>query len=85
MARTRKIETPKLPEACWIKYQMDLRGITMDAVAIKAGCHPATVSRAINGKRDSKITREVLAEMLGFKSFLHLWRAASIASGRMSA
>jgi transcriptional regulator with XRE-family HTH domain len=85
MARARRIEELQTPQACWIRYQMDLKNITMEAVAQRAGCTIATVSRAIAGKRDSNKTRDVLAEMLGYKSGLHLWREAFIQTGRIPA
>jgi transcriptional regulator with XRE-family HTH domain len=88
MARARKIETPQTPEGCWIKYQMDLKKITMEAVAQKAGCSLMTVSRVVAGKQNAekaKKAKEVLAEMLGYKTFLHLWREAFIQTGRIPA
>jgi transcriptional regulator with XRE-family HTH domain len=84
MARALKTKN-RSPEGCWIKYQMDLKNITLEAVAEKAGCTIASVSRSINGKQRTSKAREIIAEMLGYKTFLHLWREASIESGRISA
>jgi lambda repressor-like predicted transcriptional regulator len=69
------------PEGCWIKYQLDLRNIKLEAIAKKAGRTVATVSRVICRTRNSEKVEAVLAEMLGYESFKHLWAAAFVEVG----
>jgi lambda repressor-like predicted transcriptional regulator len=66
------------PEGCWIKYQLDLRNIKLEAIAKKAGRTVATVSRVICKTRHSEKVEAVLAEMLGYPSWQHLWADALI-------
>ena len=82
MARTRSFEKPMPPEGCWIKYQLDLRNIKLDAIAKKAGRTVATVSRVISKTRHSEKVEAVLAEMLGYPTFKDLWIDAFINSER---
>jgi hypothetical protein len=42
------------PEGCWIKYQLDLRNIKLDAVARRANRSLSLVSSVIRGIRNSK-------------------------------
>jgi len=76
MARSRSFDNPMPPEGCWIKYQLDLRNIKLEAIAKKAGRTVATVSRVICGTRHSEAVEAVLAEMLGYPSYKHLWADA---------
>jgi hypothetical protein len=70
------------PEGCWIKYQLDLRNIKLEAVAKQANRSVSTVSRVVCGVKNSKRIGEVLAEMLGYGSFAELKAAAMIAAAR---
>jgi hypothetical protein len=70
------------PGGCWIKYQLDLRNIKLEAIAKKAGRMVATVSRVICRTRHSEKVEAVLAEMLGYPSYKDLWADAFINSGR---
>jgi len=85
MARKQSFEQPRTPESCWIKYQLDLRNIKYDVVAEKARCSIQFVSMVICGKRKSKNVEAVLAEMLGYQSYKHLWADAFINSGERKA
>jgi lambda repressor-like predicted transcriptional regulator len=82
MARSRSFENPMPPEGAWIKYQLDLRNIKMDAVAKKAGRTVATVSRVISKTRHSEKVEAVLAEMLGYPTYKDLWVDAFINAER---
>ena len=82
MARSRSFENPMPPEGCWIKYQLDLRNIKMDAIAKKAGRTVATVSRVISKTRHSEKVEAVLAEMLGYPAYKDLWIDAFINAER---
>jgi len=82
MARSRSFDNPMPPEGCWIKYQLDLRNIKLEAVAKKAGLTVATVSRVICGTRKSEKARAALAQMLGYASWKELWAAAFISAER---
>jgi DNA-binding LacI/PurR family transcriptional regulator len=70
------------PEGCWIKYQLDLRNIKLDAIAKKAGRTVATVSRVICKTRHSEKVEAALAEMLGYSSSKELWAAAFVNAER---
>jgi len=82
MARSRSFENPMPPEGCWIKYQLDLRNIKLDAIAKKAGRTVATVSRVICRTRNSEKAEAALAEMLGYSSWKELWAAALVNADR---
>jgi hypothetical protein len=72
------------PEGCWIKYQLDLRNIKLEAIAKKAGRTVATVSRVICKLRHSEAVETVLAEMLGYPTFKDLWIDAFINADRQT-
>jgi len=82
MARSRSVDNPMPPEGCWIKYQLDLRNIKLEAIAKKAGRTVATVSRVICGTRHSEKAEAALAEMLGYSSWKALWAAAFVHADR---
>jgi len=82
MARSRSFDNPMPPEGCWIKYQLDLRNIKLETIAKKAGRTVATVSRVICRTRHSDAVEAVLAEMLGYPSYKHLWADAFINAER---
>jgi hypothetical protein len=66
------------PEGCWIKYQLDLRNIKLEAVAMKAHRSVSMVSQVICKTRHSEAVEAVLAEMLGYPAFKDLWVDAFI-------
>jgi hypothetical protein len=68
------------PEGCWIRYQLNLRNIKLEAVAQKANCHPTMVSQVICGVKNSKRVGKALAGMLGYASYKELMEAASTQS-----
>jgi transcriptional regulator with XRE-family HTH domain len=70
------------PEGCWLKYKLNLRNIKLEDVAKKAHRTVATVSRVISGKRRSESVEAVLAAMLGYPSWKHLWDDALINAER---
>ncbi|MDR3019876.1 MAG: hypothetical protein LBU66_03110 [Treponema sp.] len=73
---------PMPPERCWIKYQLNLRGIKYKAIARKARRTEAFVSQVICGKRNSEPVEAALADALGYPSWKHLWAAAFINADR---
>jgi hypothetical protein len=78
MARTRSPEHPMPPEGSWIKYQLDLRNIKMEAVAKKANRSVAMVSRVVCQVKNSDAVGLALAQMLGYASFKDLMEAACL-------
>jgi hypothetical protein len=70
------------PEGCWLRYQLDLRNIKMDAVAKKARRSVPLVSLVICGEMRSEKVEAALAEMLGYPSWERLWAAAMINAQR---
>ena len=67
---------PIATERCWIKYQLNLRGILYEVIANKAHCTETTVSRVVRGRLRSKNVEAALAEVLGYESFDQLIAAA---------
>lgn len=78
MARICLIDYPIPPGYCWIKYQLDLRYISLKTVAKKAECSIEKAWYVINGQLPSKIVETVLAELIGYPSWNHLWADASV-------
>ena len=74
--RTRSPEHPMPPEGSWIKYQLDLRNIKMEAVAKKAHRSISMVSQVIAGVKNSDAVGLALARMLGYASYKDLMEAA---------
>jgi hypothetical protein len=68
------------PEGCWIKYQLDLRNIKLDAIARRANRSLSLVSSVIRGIRNSKAVELALAKMLGYATYQDLMEAASAQS-----
>jgi hypothetical protein len=66
------------PEGSWIKYQLDLRNIKMEAVAQKAHRTLSMVSQVISGVKNSDAVGLALAQMLGYASYKDLMEAACI-------
>jgi transcriptional regulator with XRE-family HTH domain len=56
-------------EAQWIKYQMALKRITQDNVAVSAGCSQPMVSQVIRGRKHSTNVCLALTQALGYPSF----------------
>jgi transcriptional regulator with XRE-family HTH domain len=56
-------------KGCWIKYQLDLRKITQETVAARAGVTSRMVSHFICGRKNSEKVRKALAEVLNYPSF----------------
>ena len=63
-------------QGCWIRFQLNLRGIDQGTAAEKAGVAKATVSDFLNGRNNSERVREVLREILGYRTFAELLAAA---------
>jgi hypothetical protein len=73
----RQREIPITPrKGCWLKYQLNLRKITQEAVAQKAGVTQKMVSHFITGREGSKRVKKALAEILRYESFEKLIAAA---------
>jgi hypothetical protein len=68
------------PEGSWLKYQLDLRNIKLDAVARKANRSLSLVSSVIRGIRNSKAVGLALARILGYATYKDLMEAASVQS-----
>jgi transcriptional regulator with XRE-family HTH domain len=66
--------TPK--KGCWLKYQLNLRKITQEDVAQKAGVSQKMVSHFITGRKNSERVKKALAEVLGYESFEKLIAAS---------
>jgi hypothetical protein len=66
------------PEGSWIKYQLDLRNIKMEAVAQKARRTISMVSQVISGVKNSDAVGLALAQMLGYASYKDLMEAARL-------
>lgn len=60
----------------WISYQMKLRSITQNAVAVKAGKSRPLVARVLVGKASSVCVYEALADLLGYDTISDLLSAA---------
>jgi hypothetical protein len=82
MIQKKEIDQPMPPTGCWIRYQLNLRGMILETAAKKAGRSVTLVSRVISGERRSEKVQAVLAEMLGYKSWQHLWAAAMLNAER---
>jgi transcriptional regulator with XRE-family HTH domain len=59
--------TPR--KGCWIKYQLNLRKITQEMIAARAGVSQKMVSHFITGRKNSDKVKRALAETLGYPSF----------------
>jgi hypothetical protein len=81
MPRTRAAKNIMPSEGCWIKYQLNLRNIKLEAVAKKANCSIPTISEVLCGVKNSKRAGKALAEMLGYASFADLMAAARSKGG----
>jgi transcriptional regulator with XRE-family HTH domain len=66
--------TPR--KGCWLKYQLNLRRITQEDVAQKAGVTQKMVSHFITGRKNSERVKKALAEVLGYESFEKLIAAS---------
>jgi transcriptional regulator with XRE-family HTH domain len=66
--------TPR--KGCWLKYQLNLRKITQEDVAQKAGVTQKMVSHFITGRKNSERVKKALAEVLGYESFEKLIAAS---------
>jgi hypothetical protein len=64
------------PEGSWLKFQLDLRNIKMEAVAKKARRSVAMVSRVVCGVKNSDAVGLALAQMLGYATYKDLMEAA---------
>jgi hypothetical protein len=64
-------------ERCWIKYQLNLRNITYDTVALVAGISDKTVAGFINSCNNSRKTQSALCQLLGYPTFDALREAAN--------
>jgi transcriptional regulator with XRE-family HTH domain len=70
------------PEECWIRYNLNLKNIKLEAIAKKARRSVPLVSRVLSGSRRSEKVQAALAELLGYPSWQHLWADAFINSER---
>jgi hypothetical protein len=66
------------PEGSWIKYQLDLRNIKLEAVARKAHRTISMVSQVITGVKNSEAVGSALAKTLGYATYQDLMEAARL-------
>jgi ribosomal protein L31E len=66
------------PEGSWIKYQLDLRNVKMEAVAKKARRTVSMVSQVITGIKNSDAVGLALARTLGYATYKDLMEAARL-------
>jgi hypothetical protein len=66
------------PEGSWIKYQLDLRNIKLEAVAKKARRTISMVSQVICGVKNSEAVGLALAQTLGYATYKDLMEAACL-------
>jgi hypothetical protein len=66
------------PEGSWIRYQLDLRNIKLEAVAQKSHRTVSMVSQVICGIKNSAAVGRALAQMLGYASYEDLMEAACL-------
>jgi hypothetical protein len=66
------------PEGSWLKYQLDLRNIKLEAVAKKANRSASMVSQVICGVKKSKKVESALALILGYATYQDLMEAARL-------
>jgi len=76
MQRTRSSKNPMPPEGSWIKYQLDLRNIKLEAIAKKANRTVSMVSQVITGVKNSEAVGLALAQILGYTTYKELMDAA---------
>ena len=69
MAQKSLSDQPIPPERCWIKYQLNLRGIKYEVIAKKSNRTDSFVSLVVCGKRRSDAVEAALAEVLGYPSW----------------
>jgi len=82
MAQLRTAGNKAQPESCWIRYRLDLRGIKLEEIAVKAHRSIPLVSKVSSGERRSEKVEAALAEALGYPSWQHLWADAFISAER---
>jgi hypothetical protein len=70
------------PEGSWIRYQLALRNIKMEAVAKKSNRSVSMVSQVITGVKNSDAVGLALAQMLGYATYKDLMEAAALLSKR---
>jgi hypothetical protein len=68
------------PEGSWLKYQLNLRNIKLEAVAQKANRSTSMVSQVICGVKNSEKVESALARILGYATYKDLMEAASAQS-----
>jgi transcriptional regulator with XRE-family HTH domain len=56
-------------QGCWIKFMMDLNGITQHDIAIQAGCSSQMVSQVLGGRKNSERVKAALICILGNEAF----------------
>lgn len=64
-------------QGCWVRFQLDLRGIKQQDAAERAGVAKATVSDFLIGRNNSEKVRGLLCSILGYPSFADLLAAAN--------
>jgi hypothetical protein len=69
-ARRKEMAITITPQkGCWIKYQLNLRRITMADIALKANVSISMVSHFLSGCKNSEKVKTAIAAVLGFADF----------------
>jgi transcriptional regulator with XRE-family HTH domain len=63
-------------KGCWVKYQLNLRNITLETVAKRANVTGVMVTHFLKGRKNSERVKKALAEVLGYESFEKLIAAS---------
>jgi hypothetical protein len=64
------------PESCWIRYKLELSGLTQRDIAKRAHRSWALVSKVINGDKRSPKVEATLSQILGYDTWDQLMQAA---------
>lgn len=66
--------TPR--KGCWIQYQLNLRRIKLEAVALRAQVSTGMITHFLKGRKNSEKVKRALADVLGYESFEKLIAAS---------
>jgi hypothetical protein len=56
-------------QGCWIKFKMNLNGITQYDIAAQAGCSPSMVSQVLGGLKNSERVKAAIIRFFGREVF----------------
>lgn len=61
-------------QAAWVRYQMDLAGVTQVSIARSARCSVQYVNQVVQGQRTGREIKKLIAKAIGVDYF-ELWCA----------